>query len=55
MARFDSITVGLEFDLLSWAVWVHRISEIQHALDGIERVRWEREWSMLTGEYWPYP
>lgn len=55
MAKFGGITVTLDFDMLSWAVWQHRLSKIADALNGIERVRWEREWSMLTGEYWPYP
>lgn len=55
MARSDPLFVKLEFDMLSWAVWEHRIATIADALNGIERVRWEREWGFLTGEYWPYP
>lgn len=49
------VIVTWTFDVLSFAVLTHHIAEMQEAINGIERMRWEREWSSLTGEYWPYP
>jgi len=50
-----NIVVTFTFDVPSWAVWMHRIAEMQDAINGIERMRWEREWGFLTGEFWRYP
>lgn len=53
--RAGSVHITFTFDVPSMAVWMHRIAEMQDAINGIERMRWEREWGFVTGEYWQYP
>ncbi len=50
-----NITVTFTFDVPSMAAWMHLVAEMWSAVNGVERMRWERAYSMLTGEYWPYP